>query len=427
MKSHGPRLVATFGAILGAVLLTVSWCVPPSVAEVVLVPSGPPQEADQEPQPTPQLTDAINGFGFDLLRVVAAEDGARGNAIVSPVSVHAAFSMTANGATDETETQMREALHTASMDAADTNRQWADLLAGLAGRSSEQTLDVANALWARQGIAFRAPFLNAARDFFGAQVSTLDFERDDAAGAVNGWVSEKTHGRIDRILGQVPPNAILYLTNAAYFYGEWLTPFKDAATGRQAFTRADGSTVDVEMMNASRPMPYAQNGALQATVLPYAGDDAAFYVLLPKLGETVDSAIASLGETGFSRLVRSMRSAEVDLGLPKLDADFAVELSGPLESLGMSRAFDGEQAQFSGMASLGVPISINRVIHRTRVKVDEKGTEAAAATVAEIGVTASRDAPPRIRIICDRPYVFAVVDVKSGAMLFLGAVNDPRK
>lgn len=397
----------------------------------MLVRPGLPQEAAAQSAPVGQLTSAINGFGIDMLRASITSEAATTNTIVSPLSVHAALSMTANGASGETGEQMAGVLGTDSMGAAETNRQWAALLAALGQRSTRQTLDIANSLWAQEGIAFKRPFLDADRKFFGAQVSTLDLHNADAPRAINAWVSKNTRGMIPSIIEQVPEEAILYLVNAVYFNGRWVHPFTPDDTHKKPFTRADGSPVQVEMMNTKRRMPYSKTAVLQATALPYQGGDTAFYVLLPEPGVKMDAAIASLEGTGLSDLREEMRSAgetEVVLGLPKLDAEFSTELKASLSALGMPRAFDATDAQFSKMASLDATIYISRVLHKTKIKVDEEGTEAAAATAVGVA-TGGMDAAPRIeppRIICDRPYLFAVVDEKSGAMLFLGVVNDPR-
>jgi serine protease inhibitor len=338
--------------------------------------------------------------------------------------------MTANGADGETAEQMRRVLHVDSISAAESNEGWASLLGALGDRSSEQTLEIANSLWARKGIAFKRPFIDADRDYFGAQVSTLDFVKDDVPGTVNGWVSKNTHGMITKMIDQTPADAILYLANAVYFKGEWVSPFAHESTHKEPFSKANGSTVDVDMMHESGSMPYAENATVQATKLPYKGGDTAFYVLLPKAGVKTATALDGLKGAGFRDLRRAMASngaTTVILGLPKLDAEFSADLKQPLADLGMPRAFDDRRAQFSSMADLDVPIYIGRVLHKTKVKVDEKGTEAAAATVVEMLAGAAPQRAEPKQIICDRPYVFAIVDEASGAMLFLGVVNDPRK
>jgi serine protease inhibitor len=421
MKRHR----ASAFAIVVAALLALSACAAPLAAGTIVVPSGRPAKAALPAVTDARLSDAINGFGLDLLKVTSK--GATGNTIISPLSVEAALSMTANGATGETQAQMLNVLHTTGLGSA-SNQDWANLLGGLGSRTSQQTLDIANAIWARKGIPFKQPFLDADRDFFGAQLSTLDFTKDDVAGAINGWVSNNTHGMITKMVDQVPSNAIMYLANAVYFKGDWVDPFDHNATQKQTFHRADGSTVDVQMMNAEEDLPYAENATLQATRLSYKGDDSAFYVMLPKDNVSLAAAMASLEGTGFSdlRAALSQETTKVVLGLPKLDTDFGTSLKAPLEALGMPLAFDPDHADFSGMAPPGLAY-IGDVFHKTKVKVDEKGTVAAAATVVEMGATAIAEQVQPPQIICDRPYLIAIVDEKSGTMLFLGAVNDPTK
>lgn len=412
-------------AMVAALSLAVSGCTSASAVSSFVAP-GRPLRADADADAAGGLAAAIDDFGVDLLKVAASDD--LGNVVVSPASVHAALSMTVNGATDETAKQMRTVLHTDSMTPAEANAQWAALLGALGKRSPEQKLEIANALWAQKSVAFKKPFIDADRDFFGAQLSTLDFGVDDVAGAINGWASKNTHGMITKMLDRVDPSAILFLANAVYFKGEWVLPFTRESTHKGPFTRADGSKVDVDMMNMSARLPYADNAALEATRLSYKGGDASFYILLPKPGVGLDAAMSSLGKNGFADLRRTMASkpeTEVIVGLPKLDTEYFTSLRKPLADMGMPRAFDPAGAQFSGMADFG-SVYIHDVLHKTKVKVDEKGTEVAAVTV----VVMSRGAalvgsvePPRI--VCDRPYLFAIVDEGSGAMLFLGAVNDP--
>ena len=244
-------------------------------------------------------------------------------------------------------------------------------------------------------------------------------------------MSKNTKGMIPKILDTVDPNATLYLANAVYFKGDWVTPFAHESTSKDKFTRADGTTVDVDMMRMSERLPYAENATMQATKLLYKGLDTSFYVMLPRPGVSLDAARASLEGMGFSDMRAQMMDpnlGEVILALPKLNTSFGTTLNQPLIDMGMPKAFDSKQADFSGMAGLDVPIWIGRVLHKTKVIVDEKGTEAAAATVVEM--TAGTAAPGEMQIpeiICDRPYLFSIVDEKTGTMLFLGEVGDPTK
>jgi serpin B len=430
MKHRAAVVLALCSLIAITAGLALSGCAKaPAEVSAAPVASGLPRNASTQGKPSAKFATAINDFGFDLLSATAAE--ATGNPVVSPASVHAALSMTANGATDETEAQMRRVLRVDSISADQANRQWASLLTQLAGRDSAQKLEIANALWARKGVAFKKPFIDADRDYFGAGVATLDFAKDDVAGAINSWAAKNTHGMITHVLDGIPSDAILYLTNAVYFNGDWVTPFKHERTGSSTFTRADGSKIDVPMMHSTEQLPYAENAKLQATRLSYKGGDSDCYIVLPKPGVSIGDAAASLKAGGFSRIARDMSSrgtTEVALGLPKLESEFSTDLAGPLAAMGMPRAFDLEAAEFHDMVDRSEgPVCISRVLHKTKVKVDEKGTEAAAVTAVEMTKAmagfAERDDP--VSIICDRPYLFAIVDRDSGAMLFLGQVVDP--
>lgn len=427
------RLLAIIGTltVFAGAVIVLSACATPVASGLELVPSGVPGKAMQTMHGE-QLPRAINDFGVNLLSATSASAEQNANVIVSPVSVHAALSMTGNGATGETAAEMRSVLRTDAMTPAEANAQWAALLGGLASRSPDQTLDIANALFAHKEIAFKQPFLDTDRDYFGAQVSSLDFDKDDVPGIINGWVSRNTQGMIPTILDQADASAILYLANAVYFKGDWVSPFEHERTWKQAFSRSDGTQVDVDMMHASQSFPYVENRVLQATKLLYRGFDTSFYVMLPRTGVSLDTALASLKGTGFADLRATMMtsaSRELLLGLPKLDTGFGTNLNEPLRALGMPRAFDMTAAEFSGMAdlTLALPIFIGRVLHKTKVIVNEMGTEAAAATVVEMLVGSAGTTEEPATIICDRPYLFAIVDEPTGTMLFLGTVGDPTK
>lgn len=373
------------------------------------------------------LAVAVNDFGLDLLRETATDPGK--NAIVSPVSVHAALSMTANGARSGTAEQMRGVLQLEAMSAQDSNEGWAFLLYQLDRRSARQTLEIANALWADEGVEFKEPFLDANRDYFDAEVSALDFGDPEAVREINRWASKNTRGMIPKVIDRIPPGTILYLTNAVYFKGKWDSAFEKDATREMPFTKAGGSKVRVDMMHANEEMPYFENKTLQATRLGYKGGDTAFYVLLPKKGVKPDAVLESLGRGGFAELRREIDAAEetdVILELPKVDLECSTSLKESLSRMGMSRAFDQYSSELSGIAESPNRIYIDEVLHTTKVKVDEEGTEAAAVTVVGVAALAAVPETKFKSIICDRPYLFAIVDEGSGTMLFLGVVNDPR-
>lgn len=422
MKSRCAWVVIVAATALLALSGCASVFVPPA-----LVVSGPPKLAASDAPPSGPLVAAVNDFGLALLSAAAVgggQDPGR-NVVVSPVSVHAALSLTANGATGETLRQIREVLRLDAIDPGAANRQWASLLGQLDGRSREQVLSIANAMWGDERLTFKQPFIAADRDFFGAELSILDLQALGSLDIMNAWASRNTHGQIGQMVSKVSEDALLYIANAAYFQGDWIQPFEHMNTATGSFTRPEGTAIDVDMMHASRVMPYVENSMLQATRLFYQGGDTAFYIVLPRPGVAFESIVASLEGQGFEALRRDLSSQsgqERLLGLPRLATSFDADLAGALKAMGMPRAFDSDQAEFGDMADTHQPISIGSVGHQTKVTVDEAGTVAAAVTVVEMRYSGSTIPP---RFIIDRPFLFALVDEKSGVLLFLGEINDP--
>lgn len=388
--------------------------------------AGLPEDAGAEDASSEQLVPAINDFGVALLGAMMPREVTK-NAVISPTSVHAALSMTAAGADGDTATQMRRVLRTDDIQNVDA--QWAGLLSRIDRRGAKQKFEIANALWGRKGMSFKRSFVDTDRSYYGAQLSMLDFESERAPAAINEWVEANTGGAIKNMVGRIPEDAILYLTNAVYFKGEWVEPFDAISTQKTRFTRSDGSAVDVDMMNQERSLRYAESPVLKATRLPYRGVSTAYYIFLPHEGVPVDLALESLAASGFAEIRRSMMTnepTEVVVGLPKVDTGTSEDLVSPLKNMGMPAAFDPRRADFTRIADTSEPIFIGGVKHNTELRVDEMGTVAAAATVVEIGAGGGPPIDPP-RVVCDRPYLFAIVDETSASILFLGVVNDPTR
>jgi serine protease inhibitor len=369
------------------------------------------------------LISAIDDFGLDLLR--QSNRAQTPNTIVSPLSVHATLSLTANGASGDTSAEIRDALGIGRIgDGA--NAQWAGLLREIASRSSEQTIDVANALWAGKGMAFKPTFLGTNQGFYGAELANIDFGSDNAIGTVNAWFASKTHGTITHVLDSASPDTTLMLTSAAFSKGKWAEPFEPALSGPHPFAVRGGKTVTMPMMFATRRLPYMTGNGFSATKLMYAGNQSAMYVLLPDSTGSVESLLNSLDAKSLGEVRRKLKDAKpvgLEVGLPRLDTGYTVSLGPALQALGMRQAFDRGSARFDAMAN--TQLSIASVTHKTRLKLNEDGTQANVATGVANPTPGTR---PRARrkIICDRPFLIAIVDEPTGALLFLGEIQDPR-
>ena len=376
---------------------------------------------------------AVNAFGFDLMRTSMAASTSTSNVVLSPLSVHAALSMTLLGAKGKTAAQMQRTLHLTGDNDASTST-YSMLLDALAHRSKEQTLTIANSIWVDSHLAVKRDFLNANRISFGSAVKTLDFSSNDMVGNVNGWVADNTHQMIQHIINQLDPKTVMLLANAVYFKATWSEPFVTELTQPQAFHLSSAQTTDVPMMRDTRMLPVVQTASYSATKLAYRGGDTEAYLILPANGRSVESVLGKMSAAKFASLRKRLDSeapTRTALALPKFDTAVGGSIADALKRMGMPTAFDSRTADFRAMATPppGQNIWIGDVIHKARIKVDEQGTEAAAATLVEMvsGAAAApvRLAPP-VPFVCDRPFAMAIVDTRTGALLFLAAINNPK-
>jgi serpin B len=371
------------------------------------------------------LTDGNTAFALDLYQRLRAEPG---NLFYSPYSVSSALAMTFAGARGETAEQMASALHfTLPQDQLHAAFNALDQALASRGQGAEGQdggrfrLNIANALWGQAGYSFAAPFLDVLAENYGAGMHILDFMNapDKARTIVNDWVAERTEGKIKDILpdGSVKPSTRLVLTNAIYFNAAWRAPFDEGNTAPGTFTLLDGSTVSVPMMAASKRLPYGEGNGYAALELPYDGGELSMVLVLPP---DLDAFEKGLSDEQLSSVFSSLRDHQVDVQLPKFKFETSVSLVDSLSDMGMPLAFS-DAADLSGINGKG-GLTIGDVLHKAYVSVNEKGTEAAAATAVIIEPT-SLPQPATIRF--DRPFLFFIRDIKTGTVLFVGRVSDP--
>jgi serpin B len=375
---------------------------------------------------------AVNAFGFELLRAM----GEHGDAVVSPASIALALAMARAGAVGDTAAQMDRVLHDAASDGHPT---WLNALeAALASRSGTfkdaagkdqpVTLRIANAPFSQQGLTLQPAYLRALAERFGAGVRLVDYvtATETARLAINGWVADQTERRIKELLakGVLDPQTRLVLVNAIYLKAAWLNPFDEKATGPAPFTHLDGSTTDVATMHLTADLPYAEGDGWRAVELPYVGGPAGSLALDVIVPDDFAAFTASLDATRFDAIVAGLADgqANVTLSLPKFGTETKVDLADVLSSLGMPDAFDRDRADFSGITTQE-RLYISAVIHQANIDVDEKGTEAAAATAVVMRATAMPGGHVTFNV--DRPFVFALRDVATGAVVFLGQITTP--
>ena len=386
------------------------------------------QNPDVPAADTAELVKGNSNFAFGLYQQLRGEPG---NLFYSPYSISLALAMTWAGAKGQTETDMAKALGF-TLPQAQLHPAFNGLDLALASRGKNAKasdgkgfrLTIANALWGQIGYPFEQPFLDTLALNYGAGMHIVDYETDPAGAVdlINGWVDTHTEGKIDKIVtvDNVNADTRLVLTNAIYFNAAWQTPFEEKDTKQGAFTKVDGSSTNVDMMHLFLETGFAQDDTYKATVLPYDGGELSMVVVMPEVG-TLDAFEASLDAARVSQIVDGVTHSEygVDLTFPKFKFDASFGLKKALTAMGMGIAFDG--ADFTGISSKG-SLVIQDVLHKAFVNVNEAGTEAAAATAVIAGETS---APEPATMLVDHPFLFLIRDNATGAILFVGRVEDP--
>lgn len=396
-------------------------CVIRSDQQRIMSPDVP--AADQQ-----ALVSGNSAFALDLYQQVRQKEG---NLFYSPFSISTALAMTWAGAKGDTEAEMAKTL---SFDLPQNQLHpafnWLDLELESRGQGAQGAdgkgfrLNVVNALWGQIGYPFEAPFLDTLGLHYGAGMHIVNFQDapQQAADLINGWVSDQTEGKIEKLVPVevLTPATVLVLTNAIYFNAAWRDPFDTANTQDGAFTKADGSTVTVPMMHGYPEMAYGKGDGYQAVALPYDGDELSMVVILPDAG-TLDAFEASLDATALDGILGSMSGHQVDITMPKFKFEYELGLKKVLQAMGMELAFDASAADLTGINSGGKPY-IQDVLHKAFVGVNEAGTEAAAATAVIVG---DESAPEPASITLDHPFLFLIRDNATGSLLFVGRVADP--
>jgi serpin B len=366
---------------------------------------------------------ASNSFGFNLLRQVNTSF-ADSNVFLSPLSASMALGMTMNGAVGQTFDEMRSALGFAGQTYDELNRSYQSLIALLRGLDSRVDFRIANAIFFRQafGGAVEASFLSDSRTYFDAEVSGLDFGSPQAVTTVNRWASDKTNGKIPKVIESIGDEIVLLLLNAIYFKGDWRAGFDRNQTANLPFTTLKGASITTPTMYRKGGFRLGSTPDAQVIELPYGGDAFAMTILLPRQGVSVNTVAEGLTPQAWQTATANLTDSDLELYLPKFKITWEDTLNDELKRMGMRIAFIGDVADFSRISrSHGPHLYISFVKQNAFVDVNEVGTEAAAVTTVGVGVTSL---PPQIRI--DRPFLFAIRERLSGTILFMGKIVEPK-
>jgi len=373
------------------------------------------------PNPPDEVETMSGDFDTDLFKESFSASENK-NVVVSPFSVKMALSMAAQGANGKTLEEMNKVI---GLD--ETSNEYFRRLIEDAAKDGDITLNIANSVWLRQGLQFNPAYMDILDSYYMAQASTLDFAEPSSKDTINKWVSEKTNGKIEEIVDEIKPLDIAFLINAIYFNANWSTPFEQGLTSKKDFTLLDGSKVKADLMSKTAHLLYQENNEFQAVELPYGENERyVMRVYLPKEDVKFDKFVKGIDKESLQQWGGDFGSMKGVLELPKFKTEYSNSMKDILISMGIKEAFNSNSADFSKMVTVeGQNVYISEVMHKTYIDVNEKGTEAAAATSIEMSATSAPQPEEMFEMIVDRPFVFTIDDKESGETLFIGAIINP--
>ena len=352
------------------------------------------------------INNGVNEFGLKLFQALYDKD----QVFISPLSISLALSMTAYGARGATEQEMIATLGFGEATRDQVGAYYKKMVPALIEADNRTTLEIANSIWVKDAIRLR--------DYFSTDIFSRNFSASDLVREINNWSSDKTHGLIKNVADNLHPDTIMALVNALYFNGKWTVEFDKATDGK--FTTLASSSVSAKMMSKTSSYRYAAAGGYQMVSVPYGNGAFVMDIILPEeTGATAfNNAVAGLDWEKYSALIAYGGTCQVCLTMPVFKMEYYMELQDILAAMGMPTAFS-DYADFSGMTD-DTSLCIDQVIHKTLVDVDEKGTEAAAVTVVGMRKTTSVGPSETIYFTADRPFIFAIRETSTNALLFVG-------
>jgi serine protease inhibitor len=365
------------------------------------------------------MVSSNNSFGLNLFGSILNDDPQNKNLMISPLSVSQALSMALNGALDSTYIQMANMLDFDNLTLEDINPLNQNLTDYLVKIDPKTTLNISNSVWNRSDFVLKTPFVDNNKTWYNATLSQWNAdEPEKGKEAINSWVKDKTKGKIEKIIDQISDDNVLFLINAVYFKGEWSSKFDKNKTVNKPFTPENQAAKNVVTMIGDVNMRIQYHNDFMLVQLPYGNQKFAMTIFVPSEENTCASIYPQIKAIDFTEIA-DIPLTKRELWLPKFEFSYEKALNNPLMSLGMTDAFNPSKANFRNISD--IQIFISRVMHKTYIKTDEEGSEAAAVTSVEFEVTS---VGPNEHIAIDRSFLFAITEVGSGSILFLGKVHD---
>jgi serpin B len=366
------------------------------------------------------LIESENSFAFDIFKEVLKSTPETENIIISPLSISYALSMTVNGANAATRDSMLKALRVNNTTTDELNQSYKDLTAALLSVDKRVLISIANSVWTENNFVVKKPFTDILTGFYAAEAKSFDINDATAPDQMNKWIEDHTNGLIKEMIDKLNDNTVMMLINAIYFKGKWKVQFDKNATSTRSFSITGGSYVNVPSMHQEVAHKVYQGSGFVMAEVPYGQGNFVMDIILPD-NNGFSSVTPVLTDNNFKTWVSSLSERKVNLYLPRFKYDFKKKLKDVLSLMGMGIAFT-DAADFSNISDLG--LLINEVTHQAFIETNEEGTEAAAATVVDIGVTSIGPDTPLL-IDVNHPFIYFIRETTTNTIMFMGKVTDP--
>lgn len=386
-----------------------------------------PQDLPKDPVPIDlnatqiSLVESGNTFAFDIFRLILESADESENIIISPLSISYALSMTLNGANGATRDAMLEALRVNGISPEEINGPYKDLTDALLSVDERVKMSIANSVWTEKNFAVKKSFIDILTNYYDAESKSFDISDPTAPDKINSWIEDKTNGLIKDMVDKLNDNTVMLLINAIYFKGKWKLQFDPDNTSEEPFYKPSGTQAGVQMMKQKEDfMVYDGEGFLLAE-FPYGQGNFVMDIILPDAKTGTAGLLPSVTNDAFASWSDQLGERETDVSIPRFKYDYKKTLKEILTDMGMGIAFtDG--ADFTNIAETP-PLLINDVTHQAFIETNEEGTEAAAATIVDVGITSMP--PPPLEFNADHSFIYIIREIKTNSIIFMGRVADP--
>jgi serpin B len=367
------------------------------------------------------IVESGNSFAFDIFRKVLENSDESENVIISPLSISYALSMTLNGANGTTRDAMLEALRVSGITPDEINNSLSSLTDALLTVDKRVIMNIANSVWTENDFAVKKSFTDILTNYYDAEAGSFDIEDATAPDKINAWIEDRTNGLIKKMVEKLNENTVMLIINAVYFKGKWKSEFDPDETSQKIFFKPGGTNAEVPMMSQKADFKIYAGDGFRMGEFPYGQGNFVMDIILPDSQSGTSGILPSITDEAFSLWTGQQSTVEVNFQLPQFKYGYKKQFRDILSDMGMAIAFT-DNADFTNIASFP-PLLINDVTHQAFIETNEEGTEAAAATIVDVGTTSV--GPQPFEFNANHSFIYIIRETETNSVIFMGRVADP--